>query len=353
MSTVLSPKPPEPPGQNAALKSPEHATVNAPVVSIDKLGFCHQGCEPALENLSLTMREGEFLAIIGPNGGGKTTLLRLILGLLQPQSGTLSVFGKTPQSVSKNIGYVPQFSTLRTDFPATVLETVLMGGASPSFFGGSWSKSREAKKRATAYLEVLGLSDCVHKPVSNLSGGQRQRALVARALMSRPVKKDGTPAPFLLLLDEPTASIDPQGKFCFYEFLGNLRGSITMIVVSHDLFMVSPFFSSIAFVNKTLTRFEGSRLSPENLTLLFGQHMHDCPVADIQHSVGLHHASGCSHSACAGSAENALGRTCAQTTVSTECAFCKAGICTYEGHQKIECATKTPTMSGTGACLNA
>ena len=282
-------------------------TVSAapPALCIDQLGFSYSGCEPALEDVCLTMREGEFLAIIGPNGGGKTTLLRLILGLLRPQQGSVRVFGQAPSHVSRNIGYVPQFSTLRPDFPASVLEMVLMGAACPSLFGGGWSRTGKAKERAMEYLTVLGLGDCANSRVGTLSGGQRQRALVARALMSRPESESGVPSPFLLLLDEPTASIDPQGKFCFYEFIDKLRGNITMLVISHDLFMVSPFFSSIAFVNKQLTRFEGNSLSPENLTLLFGQHLHNCPVADMQHARGLLHESGCSHPACSHGAENA------------------------------------------------
>lgn len=311
------------------------AQASAPVVQVANLRFAHPGAEAALENVSLTMEEGEFLAVIGPNGGGKTTLLRLLLGLLQPDQGSVRIFGKAPSSVSRNIGYVPQFSTLRADFPASVLEAVLMGGASPSLFGGGWPSNGAAKKRAFAYLDALGLADCAGSPIGALSGGQRQRALVARALMSRPLQEDGKPAPFLLLLDEPTASIDPHGKFCFYEFLGNLRGSITMVVVSHDLFMVSPFFSSIAFVNKSLTRFEGGRLSPENLTLLFGQHLHDCPVADMQHSSGLLHDSGCSHPACSPVSTSPERAACPAPVPShAECAFCKAGMCTYEGHGK-------------------
>lgn len=269
-------------------------------VEISSLSFFYSSTEPVFQNICLEMQEGELLAIIGPNGGGKTTLLRLMLGLLHPDTGSIRIFGASPAEISGNIGYVPQFSTLHLDFPATVLETVLMGGTSPSWFGGSWSRGRQAKERAMSYLDVLGLANCASKQIGALSGGQRQRALVARALMSKPEEKQngGNQPPFLLLLDEPTASIDPQGKFCFYEFLGNLKGSISMIVVSHDLFMVSPFFDSIAFVNKTLTRLSSNELTPENLTLLFGQHMHDCPVADIQHACGMQHADGCSHPSC-------------------------------------------------------
>jgi ABC-type Mn2+/Zn2+ transport system ATPase subunit len=111
-----------------------------------------------------------------------------------------------------------------------------------------------------------------------------------------------------LLLDEPTASIDPRGKFCFYEFLGKLRGQISLIVVSHDLFMVSPFFNSIAVVNKGLARLREAELSPENLTALFGRHLHDCPVADLQHLGRNPHPDGCTHPNCAEKTPEAVSR---------------------------------------------
>ena len=281
----------------------EQPVSSAPVVEISGLGFCH-GRDAVLEDVNLRVEAGEFLAVIGPNGGGKTTLLRLILGLLRPDTGSVRVFGQTPGSVNGRIGYVPQFSTLNLDFPASVLEMTLMGAARPSSRGGNWRLGKTIRNRALDYLDTLGLADCAHLPVSSLSGGQRQRALVARALMSKPdpdeaARRDGGPSPFLLLLDEPTASIDPQGKFCFYEFLGKLRGSVTLIVVSHDLLMVSPFFSSVAAVNKSLIRLQNSELTPENLTLLFGRHLHECPVADLQHAGQALHHDGCTHPACA------------------------------------------------------
>lgn len=262
-----------------------------PAISISDLNFAHDRDALTLEAVRLTVGQGEFLALIGPNGGGKTTLIRLMLGLLTPQDGTLDIFGKAPAKASSLIGYMPQFSTARLDFPASVLEMVLMGNAKPGIRGGSWSTESIARKAAAGYLELLGLGGMEKQPVAALSGGQRQRALVARALMGSGkaldaiLNKDSGPLPFLLLLDEPTASIDPEGKFCFYEFLGRLRGKITIVVVSHDLFMASPFFDRIAFVNKSLTLLENNHLSLENLSLLFGQHLHDCPVADIQHAV--------------------------------------------------------------------
>ena len=291
------------PGTAPNAPPPEQPALFAPVVEISGLGFSH-GRDPVLKDVNLRVESGEFLAVIGPNGGGKTTLLRLILGLLRPGAGSVRVFGQAPGSMNGRIGYVPQFSTLNLDFPASVLEMTLMGAARPTLRGGGWRLGKTIRNTALDYLDTLGLADCARLPVSSLSGGQRQRALVARALMSRPDPDKagqgrGGASPFLLLLDEPTASIDPQGKFCFYEFLGKLRGSVTLIVVSHDLLMVSPFFSSIAAVNTSLTRLRNSELTPENLTLLFGRHLHECPVADLQHAGQPPHHDGCTHPACA------------------------------------------------------
>ena len=269
---------------------------SAPVVEIAGVSFSYDR-DNVLDNVSLTVAPEEFLALIGPNGGGKTTLLRLILGLLQPDTGNVRVFGAAPGAMNNRIGYVPQFCTMQAAFPASVLDMVLMGAARPSPRGGNWATGRAARKKAVQYLDTLGLADCARHPIGALSGGQRQRVLVARALMSRPESENG-PSPFLLLLDEPTASIDPEGTFCFYEFMDKLRGSVSLLVVSHDLLMVSPFFSSIAVVNKNLTRLRDGELTPDNLTALFGRHLHECPVADLQHAGRALHDSGCTHHAC-------------------------------------------------------
>ena len=284
---------------HGAARSPhlrEPGAVQPDAVVVENLTFTY-GNDPILEDVSLTVHQGDFMALIGPNGGGKTTLLKLMLGLATPQKGDLRIFGGPPGDMSAHMGYVPQFSTMRTDFPAAVLDVVLMGAAKKSVLGGSWSRGKEAREQALGYLETLGLHDMAKAPLHALSGGQRQRVLVARALMGRPGNTD---APFLLLLDEPTASIDPQGTFCFYEFLGNLRGKVTIVVVSHDLFAASPFFSHVAFINRRITLLpDNTPITAESLSALFGLHMHDCPVADLQHSSGLHHPGGCTHHACA------------------------------------------------------
>ncbi len=244
--------------------------------------------EVVLENVTLRVAPGEFLAVLGPNGGGKTTLLRIILGLLSPDAGTVAVFGKSPRDARANIGYVPQFSTIRQDFPASVLDMTLMGAATDGNPGRRgrrtlWYGGAAAREKAMGLLDRIGIADLADNPVNALSGGQRQRLLLARALMGR----NGT-EPFLLLLDEPTASIDPQGKGCFLEFCDSLRRDITMVMVSHELSMASPFFSAVALVNKTLTLVPGNCPDTEAVRSFIGSHAPDCPVGRL-----LRHAPGC------------------------------------------------------------
>ena len=255
-------------------------------ISIQGLSFS-RGTETVLENVTLRVAHGDFLAILGPNGGGKTTLLRIILGLLKPDTGTARVFGKAPADARANIGYVPQFSTIRQNFPATVLDMTLMGAARHAAGGPLgrlrfWSRSKAAREKAMALLERNGIADLANNPVGALSGGQRQRLLLARALMGR---EDG--APFLLLLDEPTASIDPEGKGCFLELCDGMRHDVTMVMVSHELGMASPFFSAVALVNKTLTLIDGSCAGTEAVRAFIGAHAPDCPVGQMaRHSPG-------------------------------------------------------------------
>ncbi len=254
-----------------------------PVISLENLCFSRQS-EAVLENVSLRVDEGDFLAVLGPNGGGKTTLLRLIMGFLSADKGEVRVFGANPERVRSQIGYVPQFSAIRQEFPFTVLDMALMGAArypaaAPAFrfnpFRGGrlWPTDAAAARRAMETLDLLGIADIAQSPLHALSGGQRQRLLVARALMGRTGD-----APFLLLLDEPTSSIDPQGKWCFYEFLGSLRSAVTIVVVSHELAIASPFFSRVALVNRTLTLAPPDCPSSEIMRTFIGVHAPDCPV---------------------------------------------------------------------------
>ena len=255
-------------------------------IRLDGIFFSREG-ESILENINLRVTPGDFLAILGPNGGGKTTLLRIILGLLPPDAGTVRIFGKEPGAARRHIGYVPQFSTIRQGFPATVIDMTLMGAAGLNAEGpwgrlNLWSKSTKARKKALKILDLIGIGELANNPIHALSGGQRQRLMLARALMGR---EEGTP--FLMLLDEPTASIDPKGKDCFFEFCDRLRHDITMVMVSHELGMASPFFSGVALVNRTLTLADASCPSSETLRTFIGLHAPNCPVNQmVRHSPG-------------------------------------------------------------------
>lgn len=194
-----------------------------PAIEVKDVSFSYEEM-PILEKISFTINPNEFVAIIGPNGGGKTTLLRLLMGFLQPTFGTISLFGHSPRQQERLIAYVPQ--TLRFDrqFPISVFELVLSGRLSHLPWYG-WYRQHD-KKLALAALERVGLADFSHAPFGTLSGGQTQRALIARALASDPK---------LLLLDEPTANVDSQAEHDIYELLATLRHQMTIVMVTHDL----------------------------------------------------------------------------------------------------------------------
>ncbi len=211
------------------------------LVSLRDLSFAYD-TQPVLEHVSLEVQEGDFLAIIGPNGGGKSTLLKLILGILSPTTGTVSVFGRPPAHSHTEIGYVPQNTNVNTDFPIRVLDVVLIGNSAKPhpLFG----YSSEEKSCARDALRKVGMEGFESQRIGDLSGGQRQRVMIARALCRRPK---------LLILDEPTASIDARGQKEIYDLLRELNRSITIIVVSHDLSIILGYADKAAYIHRTLT----------------------------------------------------------------------------------------------------
>ena len=205
------------------------------LINIKNLFFKYQKTE-VLENVNLTIKDDDFLAIIGPNGGGKSTLLKLILGLLPLQSGTIE------KNIENNqVGYVPQNTNLNIDFPITALEVVLMGHISSKkrLFG----YSKDEISCAIESLNQVGMKDFANKKIGDLSGGQRQRVFIARALCSNPK---------IMLLDEPTASIDVQGQQEIYELLRELNKTICIVVVSHDLSILLNYAKNVAHINRGL-----------------------------------------------------------------------------------------------------
>ncbi len=233
-----------------------------PVIEIQDVSFGYDG-PVILENLNLAVDQGEFLGIVGPNGGGKTTLLKLMLGLLEPDTGVVRVLGRAPSESRRSVGYVPQFVRFRRDFPISVEETVLLGrlGRAPALFGYS-SADRDAAERAMRQAEVLAFR---RKPLSALSGGELQRVLIARALAAEPE---------LLLLDEPTANIDLRVEKDVFDLLKQLNAHATIVVVSHDIGFISRYVTRVACLNRTLICHTTDEITGEVITELYGRPVH-------------------------------------------------------------------------------
>jgi zinc transport system ATP-binding protein len=246
------------------------------IIEIKDLDFAYNG-EAVLKDLNLSIRQKDFVAIIGPNGGGKTTLLKLLLGLLTPVKGTVRVDGKFPQEASPCIGYVPQDVHTNRSFPITAVDVVLMGKLDPKKHLSR--RSATNRRDALAALERMEMQAHAEKKIGVLSGGQRQRVFIARALVTQPK---------LLLLDEPTASIDTKGQADFYRLLRELNKDITVLVVSHDLLVISRYVKSVACVNKKLHYHDQAEITGDMLETMYPCTVEEvCPVELIAH--GLPH----------------------------------------------------------------
>jgi zinc transport system ATP-binding protein len=246
------------------------------IIDIRNLNFSYNS-QPVLLDVNLKVVSGDFIAMIGPNGGGKTTLLKLMLGLLNADSGTTRIFGKRPQDVSYRIGYVPQDVHINKNFPVSVLDVVLMGKLKP---GKGWSRhSQQDRKEALKALKQVEMEKYCNHRIGELSGGQMQRVFVARALVTNPE---------LLFLDEPTASIDTKGQSEFYSLLNVLNEKITIIVVSHDLMVISGYIKSVICVNQHLHYHGHAELTGEMIEMMYNCTVEEtCPVELIAH--GLPH----------------------------------------------------------------
>ena len=211
-----------------------------PVISLNDVSFSYNA-RPVLQDVSLTVAEREFVWIVGPNGGGKTTLAKLLLGLLQPKAGTIRVFGQSPASSRKRIGYMPQQAQLDLRFPVTVMDVALMGRLGNAASPGSYSSPDRVIAREA--LELVGLESMASVPLRELSGGQQRRLLIARALTCRPD---------LLVLDEPTANLDRKVERELFDLLKLLNEQLTIVMVSHDPAFVSDFVEQVVCVNRTV-----------------------------------------------------------------------------------------------------
>lgn len=240
----------------------------ANVVSIENLSV-DLGGRTVLEDVNLEVKEGDFLGLIGPNGGGKTTLLRAILGLIKPSRGRVLVLGTSPEAARKRVGYLPQKSLFDQKFPISALEVVMMGRyGKMGLFGRYSSEDRDAALAALSAVRMLEHAD---REIGSLSGGQQQRIFVARALVSDPD---------LLLLDEPANGIDSSRQREFYELLSELNEKMTIIMVSHDISAVSTYVKKIACVNRRLFYHSSKELTAEDI-----EKAYECPVEMIAHGV--------------------------------------------------------------------
>ena len=237
-----------------------------PVIALEGLSFSYNGLQ-VLQDVNITVHQRDFLCLVGPNAGGKTTLLKLILGLLKPTKGTIRVFGQPPVRVRQRIGYMPQHEWLDLQFPVNVLDVVLMGRlGNGKIFGPFRRDDRKAANDALNKVELYELRD---RPFSALSGGQRQRVLIARALVSDPE---------LLLLDEPTANVDAVIETELYDLLHQLNEHITIILVTHDLGFVSRYVKSVACVSRRVVVHPTSEITGEMINDLYG-----CDMRMVRH----------------------------------------------------------------------
>ncbi|MDR0870013.1 MAG: metal ABC transporter ATP-binding protein [Planctomycetaceae bacterium] len=236
-------------------------------VEFQSVSFAYD-TQTVVENAVFSITQGEFACVIGPNGGGKTTLLKLMLGLLTPKSGSIQLLGKPPKANCAAVGYTPQFLTVDFDFPISVLDVVLMGRMRSRHL----YYNKRDKEAAYEALRTLKLEDCAGKPFHVLSGGQRQRVLIARAVCSQPQ---------ILLLDEPTNNIDANSEQILCGILEELNQSMTVIMVSHDVGFVAHCVNKVICVNRTVSTHTAAEMNGSTIHDLYGgQHgirivMHD------------------------------------------------------------------------------
>ncbi|MCI5133402.1 MAG: ABC transporter ATP-binding protein, partial [Candidatus Electrothrix sp. EH2] len=231
---------------------------------------CSYNDIPVLSDVHLDIFPGDSASIVGPNGGGKTTLMKIMLGLVQPDTGTVLVYGNTPEQERTRIGYVPQYARYDPTFPIAVLDVVCMGRLGSTFSG---RYTRHDKEIALKALEAVNLADLARRPFSALSGGQRQRVLIARALAA-----EGD----ILILDEPTASLDRDSEQQLFALLADLKKEMIILMVTHEIGVSPTFFERVICVNTQVYVHPTSELTGALLRDMYGgdlrmiRHDHRC-----------------------------------------------------------------------------
>jgi len=249
------------------------------IIEIKNLTFSYDQ-QVVLENINLSVQKNDFLAIIGPNGGGKSTLIKALLGINPIKKGTIQILGQNPSLNLSKLGYVPQNTNINTNFPIKVIEVVMMGHIRDE---NEKSKSKNflhkyfkigynefEKSCALSALKQVGMEEYAHKKIGTLSGGQRQRVMIARALCSHPS---------ILILDEPTANIDVSWQKQIYDLLQELNKKITIVVVSHDISVILGYATKVAHINKIITYHD---ISNKETVIQSDNDNHFCEVEMLQ-----------------------------------------------------------------------
>lgn len=234
--------------------------MSVPLIEIKNMDVAYQK-KLVLSDVSLSVFEHDFIGIIGPNGGGKTSLLKAILGLLKPVNGTIT------HSINRSeIGYLPQGSQVDENFPITVKEVIASGLEHGLKIGFRTTRNRRDKVERA--LEAVGMEALHSRPIGELSGGEFQRTLLARAIIS---------SPRLLVLDEPDTHVDNLFETELYSLLKELNKNITILLVSHDIGTISPYIKTIACVNRDLHYHPSNEINEEQLKV------YNCPIEIIAH----------------------------------------------------------------------
>lgn len=240
----------------------------APIISLRKI-WAGYDLDTVLEDVSFDLFPRDYVGLIGPNGGGKTTLIKVILGLVPPRSGSVQVMGTDAAEGRKYIGYVPQLQISDKAFPINVWDVVSMGRIKPGF--ASLRLNAEDRQRVEEALRQTGMLALSKRSINEISGGQRQRIYIARALAAQPR---------ILLLDEPTASVDPQASVQLYDLLAKLNEEISILLISHDMTAISAYVKTIGCINRRLVYHHDKSVSADML-----QAGYECPVDLIAHGV--------------------------------------------------------------------
>ena len=247
--------------------------ITNPIIKIRDLDFSYGGPK-ILENIEIDIHHNEFIGMVGPNGSGKITLLKIILGALTPDKGSVKVLGNPPSHSVKEIGYMPQLTPFTRNFPISVEEVVLMGRLGKPYTIGFFNKAdKQAAEKAMNDVQVLDLRK---RAIDSLSEGQLQRVLIARALICDPK---------ILILDEPTANVDMKIEKDIFDLLKQLNEKITIIVVTHDIGFISQYIHRVACINRTLICHPTSELTGETIENMYGSHVH---MVHHHHEDGKH-----------------------------------------------------------------